>query len=109
MEKNHLRELRHDFRCHYGVRYEDVEPDEALDLALTLPHGSLLISALNPELSWTPEREMIADLQDTIYEVFWGQGKYRITRPADIVARKKARDKARKTKQKIENTKWEAV
>ena len=108
MEKNHLRELRHDFRCHYGVRYEDVEPDEAVDLAFTLPQGSLLVSALHPELSWTAEREAIADLQDTIYSVF-GFTDVRVTRPRDLVIRQKARQKAQATKEKIENTKWEAV
>lgn len=108
MERNHLRELRHDFRCHYGVRYEDVDPEEAVDLAFTLPRGSLLVSALHPELSWSPEREAMADLQDTLYAVF-GHPDVHVTRPRDVVERRRAHERARKVQQTIENTKWEAV
>lgn len=85
-----------------------MEPDEAVDLAFTLPRGSLLISALHPELSWTPEREAIADLQDTIYAVF-GHPEIRVTRPHDLIARQKAHEKAQRAKRTIENTQWEAV
>lgn len=90
------------------MRYEDVEPDEALDLALTLPQGSLLVSVLDPERSWTPEREMIADLQDTILAAL-GHVDVKVTRPRDVIARRKAHQKAQMTKQRIENTTWEAV
>lgn len=51
---------------------------------------------------------MIADLQDTIYEVF-STVPYKVTRPSDVMKRVKAREKARKTKKTIENTEWEAV
>lgn len=108
MERTHLRELRHDFRVYYDVKYEEVEPAEAVDLVFTLPRGSLLVSALHPELSWTPEREAIADLQDTLYAVF-GLRDVRVTRPRDLVRRQRALEKARKAKQTIENTEWEAV
>lgn len=90
------------------MRYEEVEPDEAIDLVFTLPRGSMLVSALHPELSWSLEREAIADLQDTIYEVFIGGGR-RVMRPKDVIAQRAATEKARNTKRTIEETEWEAV
>lgn len=49
LEANHLRELHHDFRYEYHVRYEDVPVMEACDLVMTLSAGSLTRQALMRE------------------------------------------------------------
>ena len=108
VERTHLRELRHDFRRYYHVGFDDVEPEEAVDLIATLPPGSMFVSAIHPELSWSPERSAIADLQDTLFAVF-GFKDVHVTRPADVIARRKAKENARRVKQTIENTQWEEV
>ena len=61
-----LRELRHDFRAYYHCRYDDVDPDEAVDLIATLPQGSLYRASLDPHLAWSDERHDLADIKDLI-------------------------------------------
>lgn len=82
--------------------------EEALDLIRTLPRGSMFVSKLYPQYSWSPEREAIADIQDTILQFLYGD-EAKVTRPADIVARKRAVKKAEKVKKKIEETQWVEV
>lgn len=113
-ERGRLRELRHDFRRYYGVRYDDVEADEAIDLIETLPRGSAYVRAVRPDLSWSEVREAVADLQDTLWEIAYARAgsreePYRVTRPADVVARAAARDKARATRRRIEGGEWAAL
>ena len=96
---------------HYHVSYDDVPTHEAIDLIRTLPQGSLYVSAIHPEFSWTREREWLADVQDTIYEVnncvYAGTDeRYKVTRPRDLVATKNAKLSAKKTKDLLNNTKW---
>lgn len=109
-------ELRHDFRTYYHVKYEDVEPDEAIDLIRTLPQGSLYRGAKNPVNSWTEQQYVYADILDSLNTIAWrlygcpkkAQPKA-ITRPADAVARRKAAAKAKEVKRRIAATSWEAV
>lgn len=111
VEKGSVRELRHDFRAYYGCRYDDVEADEALDLIATLPDGSLYVSKRNPSRSWTPQREAVACLQDTLLEIACAQAGIkdeppRVTRPRDVVARRSARRKAAAVRERIASTSW---
>lgn len=82
--------------------------EEALDLIRTLPRGSMYVSKLYPQFSWSKEREAIADLQDTLLRFLYGEGA-RVIRPGDIAAQKQAAAKAKQTKKRIEETQWVAV
>lgn len=109
----YVRELRADFRHWYHVRYEDVAADEAVDLILSLPRGSMYLAALNPYWAWSEERNAIADVCDLQFRaerltcVGSTEGSQRITRPSDVYERRQALEKARTAKQKMETTKWE--
>ena len=76
----------------YGVRYEDVGVDEAIDLIETLPRGSLWRSASSPFGEWTDERERAAEIVDHIermialYATGTTEGSLRVTRPSDLAA-----------------------
>ena len=72
------------------------------------------MSALHPELSWTPEREAIADLQDTLWEIAYRRAgisdePHRVVRPSDVVARRKAAARYASVKRRIAETEWEEV
>ena len=97
--------MRHDFRRYYSVAYEEVCIEEALDLKRTLPRGSLYVSAIHPEHSWSEEREAIADMQDTLLRFLYGEGA-RVMRPVDIIAQRNAARKATATRKIIESTEW---
>lgn len=108
-----MRELRHDFRRVYGVAYDDVPTDEAVDLVLTLPRGSLWRSSRRPFGEWTDEDERAADVMDafsrfmTLYATGSTEGAQTVTRPADMEAASAERDRAKRAKDLIENTVWE--
>lgn len=110
-----MRELRADFRHWYHVRYEDVATDEAVDLILSLPMGSMYLAALSPYWAWSEERNAIADVCDLQFRAERltctrsTEGAHRITRPRDVYERRQALDKAKAAKQKMETTKWELV
>ncbi len=91
-----------------------METAEALDLLRGLPPGSEYVSGERPALSWTPEREAIADLQDTVLAAAAGLAGSadapHVTRPRDLAARREASRKARSVRERIENGRWkEAV
>lgn len=110
-----MRELRADFRHWYGVRYEDVAADEAIDLICCLPSGSSYLAALNPQWAWSAEHGAIADVcdlllrQERLTATGNTEGSQHVTRPIDVYERSKALDKAREAKKKMETTKWELV
>lgn len=111
----YVRELRADFRHWYGVRYEDVAADEAIDLIYCLPSGSAYLAALNPQWVWSVEHGAIADVcdlllrQERLTATGTTEGAQHVTRPVDAYERSKALDKAREAKKKMETTKWELV
>lgn len=108
-----MRELRHDFRRYYGVSYDDVPTEEAVDLIETLPAGSLYVMATDPARSWSELREASADVQDALTQsAFAVRGidpnlAPRVTRPRDVMARIEAASAARETSRRIRETKWE--
>ncbi len=110
-----MRELRHDFRRVYGVRYEDVEPDEAVDLIMTLPAGSLWRSSQIEYGEWDEQRSGFADVVDAVYALAQLIAKgsteqaQRTVRPETLRARKAAASKAGATRRRILDTKWEEV
>lgn len=110
-----MRELRADFRHWYHVRYEDVAADEAIDLVLSLPLGSMYLAALSPYWAWGEERSAMADVCDLqlraerLVATHSTEGAQRITRPADVYERRQALEKAREAKKKMETTEWELV
>ncbi|MCI6547588.1 MAG: hypothetical protein MR415_02950 [Coriobacteriaceae bacterium] len=111
----YVRELRADFRHWYGVRYEDVAADEAMDLIYCLPSGSAYLAALNPQWAWSAEHGAIADVCDLLLRherlsaTGTTEGAQRVTRPGDVYERRNALEKAKKAKKKMETTKWELV
>lgn len=93
------------------MRYEDVGADEAVDLIATLPRGSAYVRAVRPDLAWSEQREGIADLQDTLWEIAYAlrgvsTDPYRVTRPADVAARKVAAAKSADVRSTIEGGEW---
>lgn len=93
------------------MRYDDVDADEAVDLIATLPRGSAYVRAVRPDLAWSEQREGIADLQDTVWQVAYALrgvagDPHRVTRPADVVARREASAKAGSVRQAIEGGEW---
>lgn len=110
-----MRELRHDFRHYYGCSYDSVESDEALDLIRMLPEGTAFRAKQNYAYSWSKVEHSLANIQDALYQVaFMGSGKQpdevpRVTRPADIVARRKANEKRIKARKRLETTQWKEV
>lgn len=102
-----MRELRYDFRRLFAVKYEEVDMDEAIDLILSLPHGSAYVSAVKPEYAWSEHKEALADIADIIYRVAYPGGEVRVMRPADHIAQRNALNKARSARAKIENTQWQ--
>lgn len=95
------------------MRYDDVEPDEAIDLVRTLPPGSLYVAKKRPDLAWSEARELAADIRDDIiaaaYALRGVDGAPRVVRPSDIVARRAASSRAREVRKKIEASAWEQV
>lgn len=111
-----VRELRHDFRSAYHVAYEEVPVDEAIDLILTLPRGSLWRSAQLEFGEWDEARENAADVVDAIWKLIALLSSARsteaapsVTRPSDLRARKAARERAASVRERIGSTRWEEV
>ena len=98
---------------YYHVSYDEVPTDEAIDLCLTLPRGSLYIAKKHPEYSWSEERELISDIQDLLIALSYAargiKDAPKITRPSDLVERKRALEQAQQNKQRIQTTQWEAI
>lgn len=111
-----MRELRHDFRRFYHVRYEDVDVDEAVDLVLTLPLGSRWRALKDPDAGWTVEQHRLAELVDNTNLLVWQLSPNsseweppRVSRPGDAARRAAHKEKARNARKKLEETEWEEV
>lgn len=108
-----MRELRHDFRAVYGVAYDDVPTDEAVDLVLTLPRGSMWRASRRPYGEWSDADERAADVVDalsrfmTLYATGSTEGARLATRPRDMEEAAMERERARRAKEAIESTVWE--
>ena len=108
-----MRLLRHDFRRWYGCSYDEVPAEEAVDLVLTLPRGSLYRASLRPFGEWTEEREAAADIQDSVARLAQlvakgtTEGAPTVVRPSDLEARAAASRRARDVRRRIEGTNWE--
>ena len=104
------------------MAYEDVPVCEALDLARTLPDGSMTAASLDPARAWSPEQERAASVIDAMWAVAtWMGGGVtqreamdrapRVVRPRDRVeAARRAeatRRRALAVRERIENTEWE--
>lgn len=115
LEEGRVRELRHDFRALYHVSYDEVPTDEAVDLVLTLPRGSLWRSSREEFGEWTDEEERHAEVIDEVERLIrliatgTTEGSQRLTRPADLRARKADSERARSVRERIKQTKWEDV
>lgn len=110
-----MRELRHDFRRYYGVSYDDVELDEALDLVETLPAGSLFKASLGPVFEWSNERRMAADIANLLYICACrlsgrtDELSLPYTTPESRQRSAAYAEKSRRVRESIENTEWEEV
>lgn len=90
--------------------------DEAIDLVLTLPRGSMWRSAQVEFGEWDDARENAADVVDAIWALIsllssarTTEGAPSVTRPSDMRARKEARERAASVRKRIEGTTWEEV
>lgn len=111
-----MRELRHDFRAVYHVAYDDVPAGEAIDLIETLPPGSMYVAAMDPWRAWTDERRTLADINDAIRACLRRLSGDRSAiqfpssrRPEDEARAKAEHERARETRKRIDETRWEAV
>ena len=116
MEDGSVRELRHDFRMYYHVRYEEVDVDEAIDLVLTLPLGSKWRAKRDPDAEWTIDQYRLADLVDVTNLLVWQLSPNNkewepksLDRPGDAARREAHINKARDARRRLEETKWEEV
>lgn len=81
----------------------------------TLPDGSLTVAALQPERSWTQERQSAADIVDSVYAaataLCGGRASEapRVPRPRDVAAAGAAAERAASVRDRIENTEWVEV
>lgn len=89
--------------------------DEAVDLVLALPPGSLWRAARDPRDAWDDRTHMLVSMIDSLNMITWllarcpGNQPAKVTRPGDGLARRVARDKARATRRTIRETRWEEV
>lgn len=112
-----MRELRHDFRTTYHVRYEDVPTAEAIDLIGTLPQGSAYVAATDPLRAWDDSRHQTADVVDALSVVAWSLGAYdesvteppRVTRPRDVLRRERERIRKNRATAELESGCWEEM
>lgn len=87
--------------------------DEAVDLVMTLPRGSLWRSSRRPYGEWTEAEELAANVVDAInrliqlYATGSTEGARRTVRPHTLEAADAERDRAKRAKEKIMNTAWE--
>lgn len=106
-----MRELRHDFRRYYSVRYEDVGVEEAIDLIFMLPCESRYIEKKRPEAAWPRWMHLLADMLDLRVMELRARG-FEIpftARPGDRERADRVQGKARETRKIIESTEWEEV
>lgn len=110
-----MRELRHDFRAVYGVAYDEVPTDEAVDLVLTLPRGSAWRAAGVAHGEWGDAREDSADVVDMLARVIQlvatgsTEGAWRVTRPSDLRRMDAERARAAEARRRMDETEWEEV
>lgn len=111
-----MRELRHDFRRVYGCRYDDVDPEEAVDLILTLPRGAMWRASQLEYGEWDDAKDSAADIVDAISRLIsllssagTTEGAQLVVRPAMLRERKAAVERARETRRTIAETRWEEV
>lgn len=90
--------------------------DEAIDLILSLPAGSLFRAALNPVNAWTEDQHRGALTVDLLTIINWRlmgcppeHKPDLIERPGDAERKALAKKRAQEARKKIENTKWRAV
>lgn len=89
--------------------------DEAIDLVLTLPRGSLWRSAQVEFGEWGEARENAADVVDAVWALIalvargTTEGAPSVTRPSDLRERRAARERAASVRERIRNTTWEEV
>lgn len=114
-----MRELRHDFRAYYHCCYDEVEPDEAIDLIATLPPGSLWRAALDPHNALAEGTELSLQLVETVRaiasalmggeELAKRADVFRYPRPWDRADQGAARAKAQAAAERLNNGKWRDV
>ena len=87
--------------------------DEAIDLVLTLPAGSLWRASLRPEDAWGDRDYMLANAVDLLNLINWrlamcpGSAPERLERPGDRQKREQAARKVSRVRRILEETKWE--
>ena len=97
------------------MRYEDVEPSEAVDLIATLPQGSLYRSALLGYTELDERRELAYDIVDelrrfmTLYATGSTKDAALTVRPEHAALDAERRKRAKTALRKIEETEWEEV
>ena len=91
--------LRRDFRRYYHCCYDEVEPDEALDLIAGLPAGSEWAAGESPWGAWPDWRREMVQIEDLLKAPIWGMGIY---------SREEAK-RVREAHQKITQGQWEEV
>lgn len=85
---------------------------EAVDLALTLPAGSLYMAAVDPHLAWPDGRHDLADVKDMLYRLMWlyatgsTEGAPSVVRPGVREDTARARERAVAAREYIEQTEW---
>ncbi len=87
--------------------------DEAVDLVMTLPRGSLWRSSRRPYGEWTEAEELAANVVDSINRLIQlhatGSTEHaqRTVRPSMLEEAEAERERARRAKEKIMGTTWE--
>lgn len=88
--------------------------DEAIDLVLTLPRGSMWRSSQVEFGEWDEAREGFADVVDAVWALIslmsskgTTEGAPSVTRPSDMRERKAARERAASVRKRIAETRWE--
>lgn len=97
----------------YGVSYDEVQTDEAIDLILSLPGGSAYKAAASPALAWSADQHRLADVLDVLLVVNWRlmgcPAEYKpspVERPGDAERREAARMRAKRASERIESITW---
>lgn len=110
-----MRELRRDFRVLYGCCYDDVRPDEALDLICCLGYGSLYRADVSGDYDfvWPLQTHKTVDISDRLlafmqlYATHSTENAQLSTRPGDARRTEEAKRKAKDVRKRIEGTSWE--
>lgn len=111
--------MRRDFRRYYHCSYDDVEPDEALDLIAGLPAGSEWAAQESPWGKWPDWKRELVKIEDLLKALLWTFGAYsreaypgeppRTPRPEDALIRELETKRQKAAKQKILKGQWEEV